>query len=178
MTTVAVGIRPGEARHFFKLIRMPAALAAIPLIWMLIQLSATTDGGLSRSIWQSAASALNTSLSTSISIDPGLTLIALCRFTSLAAIAFVAAAVSIERQRAEILLLCGQRRNCHIALPADLTCLMSSMLKHAISMTAGSIGIILFVAGAIMIIERYEIRRHPHGFLARLLIPSASSLPV
>ncbi len=179
MTTVAVGIRPGEARHFFKLIRMPAALAAIPLIWMLIQLLPLPIGGLSGSIWQSAASALNTSLSTSISIDPGLTLIALCRFASLAAIAFVAAAVSIERQRAETLLLvlASAAAVMSLALLAsqvgrfDLLNESGAGATTAISVTAGSIGIILFVASAIMIIERYEIRRHPHGLLAQLLIP-------
>src|ERR1700675_3456988 len=106
MMMIAIGLRPGEARHFFKLVRVPAALAAIPLLWMLIQLLPIGVGGLSRSIWESAASALETQrLSASISVDPGLTLIALCRFASMVGITFVAAAVSIDRQQAERLLL-------------------------------------------------------------------------
>ena len=105
MKNVAEGIRPGQAQHLFKLIRLPAALGAIPLIWMLIQLLPIPIGGLSRSIWESAAGALGTPLSASISVDPGLTLIALCCYISMIGIAFVATAVSIERQQAEKFLL-------------------------------------------------------------------------
>jgi hypothetical protein len=46
---------------------------------MLIQLLPLPIGGLSGSIRQSAASALDMPLSSSVSIDPGLTLIALSR---------------------------------------------------------------------------------------------------
>jgi hypothetical protein len=184
MTLVAVGMRPGEAQHFFKLIRVPAALAALPLIWMLIQLLPLPIGGLSGSIWQSAASALDTPLSSSVSIDPGLTLIALCRLASLAAVAFVAAAVSIERQRAETLLLVLATAAAVMSLALLASQVGQSSLLDAsgagattgISMTAGIIGIILFVAGAIMIVERYEIGRHSHGLLSQLLLPI--SIPI
>ena len=181
MMIIAAAIRPGEARHFFKLIRVPAALGAIPLTWMLIQLLPIPLHGLSRSIWESAASALNTPLLASISIDPGLTLIALCRFVSMLAIAFVAAAVSIDRQRAEKLLL----MLASIAAVISLALLVNQLggfdlleetdagRAHATVVTAGIIGIVLFVASAIMIIERYEMRRHDHESLPPLLILSS-----
>ena len=38
MMIIAIRARPDQAHHFFKLVRVPAALAAIPLLWMLIQL--------------------------------------------------------------------------------------------------------------------------------------------
>ena len=83
---IAIGLRPGEARHVFKLVRIPAAIAAIPLAWMLIQLLPIAISGLSRSIWESAASALETPrLLASITIDPGLTLIAVSYFAAMAA---------------------------------------------------------------------------------------------
>src|SRR5579862_1680023 len=72
MMIIAIGVRTDDARQFFKLVRIPAALAAIPLLWMLIQFLPIGFGGLSRSIWESAASALETPrLSAKITMDPG-----------------------------------------------------------------------------------------------------------
>lgn len=176
---IAVGIRPGEARHYFKLIRVPAALGAIPLLWMLTQLLPIAIGGLSRSIWESAASALETPLSASISIDPGLTLIALCRFASMAGIALVAAAVSIDRQQVERLLLLLASAAAVISLTLLASHLGGFGSKnesgangtHATMVTAGIIGIILFAASAIMIVERYEMARQRGTPSSRRLIP-------
>lgn len=180
MMIIIVGMRPGEARHFFKLIRAPAALGAIPLLWMLIQLLPIASGGLSRSIWESAASALETPLQwASISIDPGLTLIALSRFASMVGIAFVAAAVSIDRRQVEKLLLLLASAAAVISLLLLAGQLGGFISKnesgvngsHARMVTAGIIGIILFAASVIMVIERYEISRQPRTFLSQLLIP-------
>jgi hypothetical protein len=176
---IAIGMRPGEARHFFKLVRVPAALAAIPLLWMLIQLLPIGVGGFSRSIWESAASALETPrLSASISIDPGLTLIALCRFASMVGIAFVAAAVSIDRQQAERLLLLLASAAAVISLILLASQIGGFSLNelgtngtHATMVTAGIIGVILFAASAIMVEERHEMGRRPRTSLSRRLIP-------
>ena len=147
---------------------------------MLIPLLPIGVCGLSRSIWESAASALETQrLSASVSIDPGLTLIALCRFASMVGIASVAAAVSIDRQQAERLLL----------LLASAAAVISMMLwanqlggfssknelgtngTHAAMVTAGIIGIILFAASVIMVEERYEMgRRSRTSSLRRLIL--------
>jgi len=166
---IAIGMRPGEARHFVKLVRVPAALAAIPLLWMLIQLLPIGIGGLSRSIWESAASALETRrLSASITIDPGLTLIALCRFASTVGIAFVATAVSIDRHQAERLLLLLASAAAVISLILLASRIggfslneLGTNATHATIVTAGIIGIILFAASVIMIVERYEMGRWP-----------------
>ena len=104
LTMVALSVRPGEAGHWVKTIRWAAALAALPILWLIIQLLPLPIGAVSGSIWQSAASALGTPLWSSISIDTGLTLLALCRYASIIAIGFIAAAVSIDRQQAEKLL--------------------------------------------------------------------------
>ena len=104
LAAVAIRMPPGEGRHFSKLIRLPMALAAIPLVWMLIQLLPLPISGLSRSIWESAAQALNAPLSASISIDPGTTILALGHYTSIVGITFVAAAICVERKNAEKLL--------------------------------------------------------------------------
>jgi hypothetical protein len=178
MIILAVGMRPGEARHFFKLIRVPAVLGAIPLLWMIIQLLPIAFGGLSRSIWESAASALATpGLSASISIDPGLTLIALSRFASMAGIALVAAAVSIDRHQVVKLLVLLASAAAVISLILLATQLGGVSLKNgsgvngtqAAMVTAGIIGIILFTASVIMVIERYETSRQPRTFSSQLL---------
>jgi hypothetical protein len=176
---IAIGMRPGEARHFVKLVRVPAALAAIPLLWMLIQLLPIGIGGLSRSIWESAASALETRrLSASITIDPGLTLIALCRFASTVGIAFVAAAVSIDRHQAERLLLLLASAAAVISLILLASRIggfslneLGTNATHATIVTAGIIGIILFAASVIMIVERYEMGRWPRTSSSWRLIP-------
>jgi hypothetical protein len=176
---IAIGMRPGEARHFVKIVRVPAALAAIPLLWMLIQLLPIGVGGLSRSIWESAASALEMQrLSASVSIDPGLTLIALCRFASILGIASVAAAVSIDRQQAErlLLLLASAAAVISMMLLANQLGGFSSKNElgtngtHATMVTAGIIGIILFAASVIMVEERYEMGRRPRTSSSRHLI--------
>jgi hypothetical protein len=165
MLIVAVGMRPGEARHVFKLVRVPAAFAAIPLLWMLIQLLPISIGGLARSIWESANSALETSrVSASITIDPGLTLITVCRFAAIGAVAFVAAVVSVDRHRVRILFLVLANAAAIISLflLASQFGGFSSRFKsgaddaRAAMVTAGIIGSILFAASLVMAIEQFE----------------------
>lgn len=98
---VALSYRPGEAQ-FLSMAFKPVAFAAIVLaIWMLIQVLPVNAIGLDNPIWKSAAAALGRPLAGSISIDPGATLVCLARYLSVVAIAFVAAAVAVDRQRAE-----------------------------------------------------------------------------
>jgi hypothetical protein len=98
---VAFRIRVGEASSLTTVIRPVAIVAVVPAVWMLIQLLPLKIIGLANPIWESTAAALGSPLSGSISIDPGDTLISLTRYLSVAAIAFVAAAVAVDRRRAE-----------------------------------------------------------------------------
>ena len=102
---VALRIRPGEAGFLSSVIRPVAITSAVPAIWMLIQVIPMQDVGLANPVWKSAATALGHPLAESISIDPGMTFISLTRYLSAAAIAFVAAAVAIDRRRAGWVLL-------------------------------------------------------------------------
>jgi hypothetical protein len=101
---VALRIRAGEASFLATVIRPVAIVAAVPAVWMLIQVLPLKTIGLANPIWESAAAALGRPLAGSISIDPGDTLISLARYLSVAAIAFVAAAIAVDRQRAEWIL--------------------------------------------------------------------------
>ena len=71
---------------------------------MLIQVLPLGAIGLAHPIWKSASAALGRPLAGSISIDTGATLISLARYLSMAAIAFVASAVAVDRHRAEWIL--------------------------------------------------------------------------
>ena len=102
---VALRIRPGEAGFLSTVIRPVAIVAAVPALWMLVQVLPLTTVGLAHPIWASAAAALGRALPGSISIDPGATLISLARYLSTTAIAFVAAAVALDRRRAEWILI-------------------------------------------------------------------------
>src|ERR1039457_7031370 len=97
---VALRIRPGEAGFLSSVIRPMAIIAAIPALWMLFQVLPLKNVGLANPIWETAAAALERPLAGSISIDPGATLISLARYLSAVAIAFVAAAVAVDRRRA------------------------------------------------------------------------------
>ena len=104
VAVVALRIRPGEAQFLLLLIRPMAIGAAFPALWILFQVLPLNAVGLANPIWKSAAAALGQSLAGCISIDPGASLISLAHYLSLAAIAFVATAVTIDRQRAERIL--------------------------------------------------------------------------
>ena len=71
---VAVRIRPGEADFLSSVIRPMAVVAAIPALWMVIQVLPLKTIGLANPVWESAALALGRPLAGSISIDPGMTL--------------------------------------------------------------------------------------------------------
>src|SRR5690242_5388040 len=101
---ILVRIRPGEAGFLSALIRPIVYVAAVPALWMIVQLMPIQTTGLAHSIWTSAIAALGLPLAETISIDPGATLIALVRYLSALAIALTAAALSIDRWRAQWIL--------------------------------------------------------------------------
>ena len=109
-TAVAVGIvaraiTPEEAGHLSRLLRPLAIGLALPALWMVVQIVPMPPTSMfSHPIWASAEAALASPLEGSISVDPGMTLLALARYVSLAAVLFVAAAATIDRRRAEWML--------------------------------------------------------------------------
>jgi hypothetical protein len=115
---IAVRIRPGEGRFLVNVIRPVAVVAAVPAMWMLIQVIPMQNVGLANPVWKSAAAAVGNPLLGSISVDPGATFISFTRYLSVAAIAFIAAAIAIDRRRAELVLLALTTATTLIALMA------------------------------------------------------------
>ena len=94
-------IRPGEAGHLASVIRPIAIIAAILAVWLMVQMIPLPIKSWAHPIWAGAETALGTPIASGITIDPGATLVAICRYFSAIAILFVATAVTIDRMRAE-----------------------------------------------------------------------------
>lgn len=103
MSLAIVGLRicPREASFLSSVIGPASFVAIFPAIWILVQAMPLPSLGAAHPIWKSAAAALALPIAGSISIDPGATLISFVRYLSATAIAFAAAAVAIDRRRAE-----------------------------------------------------------------------------
>lgn len=183
LIAIALSIRPGEATHIVTSARWAFALAAIPFVWGIIQLLPFPANGVSRSIWQSAAGTLRASLWPKITIDPGLTILALLHWLTLVAIGIAAAAASIERQHAErillalgiatvaisLILLVG-----HLGAFGLLSDAAANRARSATSTTA-AFGIVLNAAIGVMIVERYFMRTK-QDIRWNLIIPLAGAV--
>jgi hypothetical protein len=159
---VGLRIRPGEAGFLSSLILSVAIVAAIPALVIGIQLIPLSGTGLANPIWKSAAAALSRPTLGSITVDPGATLITLLRYISVVALAFVAAAVAIDRNRAYWLLCALTTASTFVALmvlatsPGGLKLLNtgdSATLTAAASDHAG-LGVIFAIAAALSTRDR------------------------
>src|SRR3974390_700465 len=104
MTLVVAFMARGEAGHLANVIRPMAIAAVIVGIWLLVQLFPLPKS-LAHPIWSDAEAALGTWIPGTITVDPGATVVAICRYFSAIAVLIVAAAVTIDRQRAGRVLL-------------------------------------------------------------------------
>lgn len=165
LATIALRVRPAEATFLLAVTRPIVIVAAIPAFWMLLQVLPLQRFGLAHSIWESAASALGRPVTGRISIDPGATILSLTRYLSAISIAFVAAAVTVDRRRAEWVFFVLVIATTLIAATLLVTGLGtlglfhhndSSFLSNG-AITAVALGIILATAGGL---HKYE---HDHA---------------
>src|SRR5262249_13524890 len=101
IAAVAIAMRPGEVSFMLQSMRMPLLLAAIPIAWMLLQILPLKMIGLANPVWYTAEQALGHRLGGSISIDPGATALVCAQWLLALAVMLLAAAVGVDRQRAE-----------------------------------------------------------------------------
>ncbi len=164
---VAWSIRPGEASFLAKIIRPAMFVALVPALWLVAQALPVPFSSLHHPIWLSALTALDKPIWGSISISPGATLISLGRYLSACGLFFVATAVSIDRVRAEIILLWLAAITTVLALGAIVNDLdgflflaeLGSIGRAASVTTASTLGTVLAAATAVYAFERYETRR-------------------
>jgi hypothetical protein len=160
VVTVALAItaqtlRPGETEFLVSIIRPLAAIAAIPALWVLVQLLPLRL--LAHPIWKSAETALGHPVAGTITVDPGMSIIALGQYLSVIAVAFLSAAVAVDRQRAEWILFALTATVVAIALITQMHDLPTFARAQAIDCV--SMGTIIASTACIRAIERYETRR-------------------
>jgi hypothetical protein len=157
-------MRPGETSFFLSIVRPIVLFAAIPAIWMLIQVIPL--GVLANPIWNSAEVARGQPIVGAISIDIGAGVMALGQYLTLMAIFFLSAAVSVDRQRAELTLFSLMVATAAIALVALVTQLVESkgptdgaaLLMRMQALDCAALGVVIACSTAIRTLERYETR--------------------
>jgi hypothetical protein len=175
VAVVATSLRPGEAEFLLSVIRPLAAIAVLALLFMLFQVVPIKTSALAHPIWLSAEQALGRSISGAISIDPGATLLALGQCLVIFAIGFVAAAVALDRERAEWLLFALVTATAAVAAVVILNDVLgSSFLSSTASARSQAqacvaLGIICSVAAASRTFERYETSHLRPGRSRRVL---------
>jgi hypothetical protein len=163
---VAKSVRPGEGGHLLTLARPIAIAAAVPALWLAIQLLPLGSIGLSHQIWNNAEAALGRPTRGSISIDIGATLVSLCRYLCAVAVLFLAIAVAIDRRRAGWMLFWLLAATVAIAAMAVARHLGgfafadddADTTLRAQAMDCIALGVILAAAWAIRARERWEMR--------------------
>ena len=160
-------IRPGEAGHLASVIRPIAIIAAILAVWLIVQMIPLPIKSWAHPIWAGAETALGTPIASGITIDPGATLVAICRYFSAIAILFVATAVTIDRMRAERVLfwLVGATTLAAVVqiihgLVAFEFLDQATDVRIRVSTTAlCALGVIMAATAVVRAIERHEMRR-------------------
>ena len=161
LAMMARELRPGETEFFISITRLLAAVALIPAVWMVIQILPLRL--LVHPIWKSAEKALGHPVVGAISVDLGVSIIALGQYLSIAAVAFLSAAVAVDRTRADWILFgltAAGTATALIVLAYDQfsigVALTPLVLAQAID--CASVGTIASGAACIRTIERYAAR--------------------
>jgi len=177
LAVAAISLRPGETQFLLSVIQSAAVVAAVPALWIVFQVLPL--GGLAHPIWTSAQSALGHPLWSSVSIDRAASLIALGQYLIFGAVACLAAAVGVNRTRAEGMLFALTCVSAAVALiPITRILLVGIELPvfmRAQTMDCVAMGTIIATAACVCVIERFQLRhgspeRSQRGFLPPLIV--------
>jgi hypothetical protein len=166
LVMVAGAMRPVETSFFLSIARPTAAFAALPALWMLIQVLPLHI--LAHPDWQSAETAIGRPLGGAISVDIGASVMAIGQYLTVVAIGLWSCAVAVDRLRAEWLLFSLLAATVLIALLVIANSLLGSILLGAGAPVAQAvdcvaIGLVVAAAAALRTSERYETRHaSPH----------------
>ena len=162
MVLISRTMRPGETTFFLSIARPAVVLAAVPALWMVVQVLPLS--ALAHPMWSSAEVAIGHPLTGAISIDIGASVMALGQYLTIAAIAFWAGAVAVDRQRAEWILFSLMAATALIGLlmVADdlfgLTIVSAAPFKRSQAIDYVGMGVVLAAAAGMRTFERYETR--------------------
>jgi hypothetical protein len=168
LAITARALRPGETGFLISILRPLAVFAALPALWVLVQVLPLSV--LAHPIWKSAETALGHPVAGTISVDPGASFIALGQYLSIVGVAFLSAAVAVDRQRAEWILFALTAAGVGVALILFFSGVQFPMFARAQAIDCVSMGTIIAGAACIRTIERYQTRRSsPHRSVPVLL---------
>ena len=103
ITLIVLTLPAAEFRRLATLWKPIAPIVLVPCIWMLVQI-VPVPSRLANPAWMSASVALGKPFAGAISLDIGATLLGLGQYSLALAVAIVATAVALDRQRAETIL--------------------------------------------------------------------------
>ena len=162
LTIVACTLRPVETEYLISVIRPWLIVAAIPGLWMLVQVIPLPF--FAHPFWTSAENALGRPILGTLSVDPGASIIAFGQYLSMTALVFASTAVAIDRQRA---------RSITFALSATVAAIGLIMIVYrlfigifepsssigAVATACEAIGVIVAAAACVWMFERRDLRR-------------------
>jgi hypothetical protein len=161
---VAFKLPPGEAQHMAAVFSRPVLIAAaVPAVLMIMQMLPLPF--LANPVWTSVSAGFPHGVAGSISIDIGATAIALARYLSAVGAILLAAAVAINRDRAESVLIGTAAATVLISLAAlfDELFDFSFVAMREEALDCACLGVTLSAACALLVLERYETRRSKSG---------------
>jgi hypothetical protein len=105
LATAAWSIPQGEEHYLSRVVAPFAICLSLPAVWMVIQAAPLPFKTITNPIWTSVQAALGEPRTGSISIDPGITLVAVMRYLIISAIVIATTVVAVNRRSAQMLLL-------------------------------------------------------------------------
>lgn len=173
LAMIALHLQPEQISHLRPVLPRLVIAALLPAAWMLLQTLPLGVFGSGHPIWASTSAALGSSLSPSISVDPGATWVALGHYAGFVALGFAVSIIAIERRNAEWILFTLLAVSATIALlvlvrpdifagPAEIASQSETLLSVP---TIAAIGSIAAVATAVRAYERSETRKQGPGWL-------------
>lgn len=173
-------MRPVEMQFFISTAGRAVLIATIPALWMLFQLLPIR--AFAHPIWMSAEAAIGQSLTGAISIDIGAGVLAIGQYLSIVAIGFWSAAVAVDRQRAESILLALVIGTTLCALTVPVGMIFGVLDSQAAQSTqmqgldCAAIGVVIALAALLRAFERHETgHANPGRSLTSLLRSFAAS---
>jgi hypothetical protein len=156
---VGISARTADVHLAAQVTRPLKLAAAVPAIWMIIQILPTPFSGMSHSIWINANEALNQQSWGHISVDIGKTIEALTFYLANISLIVVGIFVTKDRRRAELTLWALTAITTLTTIALLVSKLIGGMVSINETISAiSSLGIILSLTTGVRAIERYESR--------------------
>lgn len=166
LIVAAVASRTADIKQAAEITRWLRLIAFIPAAWLVVQL-VPLPNSIAHSIWTSASAVLPDKPFAHISVDPGKTINALIQYLAGGALVGVSILVLRDRRRAELMLftLCASCTSMVIGLVLVRSGYLGSIEEGSSAdlretqVAVSMIGLLINLAAAVRIIERFDGRR-------------------